>query len=100
MNRRKLTAHLDALEKLAAQLRADLEEAERADPFAVHVYRSRRECREVERTDCKSGKRGMRFAEESYGKAVQLGYRGGVREWQAILWAPMEPLPTDPSSPY
>lgn len=91
MNRRKLTAHLDALERLAAQLRAD--------PFAVHVYRSRRECREVERTDCKSGKRGMRFAEESYGKAIKLGYRGGVREWQAILWASMEPLPTEPTSP-
>ncbi len=42
----------------------------------------------------------MRFAEESYGKAIKLGYRGGVREWQAILWAPMEPLPTDPSSLY
>jgi len=41
----------------------------------------------------------MRFAEESYSKAIKLGYRGGVREWQAILWAPMEPLPTEPSSP-
>lgn len=89
VNRAKLRQLIAALETAAAALRDEIESDATPDPFAVHVYRSRQECRRVEAHDTKSGKRSETFAITSYQQAQALGFKGGMPNWQAILWAPL-----------
>lgn len=86
MKRSRLAEHIETLRALLADLET---EAKRKglDEFAVYVYRCRQRCREVERTDVKSGKRGERYAWESYTGALRFGYRGSLHEWMKVLWA-------------
>ena len=78
-----------ALERLTAAIR-DVEcevaamKAEH-DPLASHIFVSRRNYRNV--NDTKSGKRREMTARLSFNTACELGFRGGLDEWERLMGA-------------
>jgi septal ring factor EnvC (AmiA/AmiB activator) len=79
----------DALERLAAAIR-DVESELAAmkaehDPLASHIFVSRRHYRNV--NDTKSGKRREMLARLSFDTAYELGFRGGLDEWNRLMGA-------------
>ena len=79
----------DALERLTAAIR-DVESEVTAmksehDPLASHIFVSRRHYRNVD--DTKSGKRREMTARLSFNTACELGFRGGLDEWQRLIGA-------------
>ena len=79
----------DALERLTVAIR-DLEselapmKAEH-DPLASHIFVSRRYYRKV--NDTKRGKRREMTARLSFNTACELGFRGGLDEWERLMRA-------------
>jgi hypothetical protein len=55
------------------------------DPLAVHIFLARRQFRNV--ADTKSGKRGETAALITFKRAVDLGFRGSLGDWQRLLGA-------------
>jgi hypothetical protein len=79
----------NALERLTAAIRnveAELAAmtAERA-PLASHIFVSRRHYRNA--NDTKSGKRRETMARLSFNTACELGFRGGLDEWERLMGA-------------
>ena len=79
----------NALERLSAAIRdVDSElvamKAEH-DPLASHIFVSRRRYRNV--NDTKSGKRRDMTARLSFDTACELGFRGGLDEWERLMGA-------------
>jgi hypothetical protein len=79
----------DALERLAVAIR-DVESELAAmkaehDPLASHIFISRRHYRNV--NDTKSGKRREMNARLSFNTACELGFRGGLDEWERLMGA-------------
>jgi hypothetical protein len=79
----------DALERLTAAIR-DVESELSAmkaeqDPLASHIFISRRHYRNV--NDTKSGKRREMTARVSFDTACELGFRGGLDEWERLIGA-------------
>jgi septal ring factor EnvC (AmiA/AmiB activator) len=84
------TAQLnDALQNLAAAMRkvenaiAELK-AER-DPLASYIFVARRQYRAA--NDTKSGKRREIAARLSFTRAYELGFQGGLDEWERLMGA-------------
>jgi hypothetical protein len=79
----------DALERLTAAIR-DVEselasmKAEH-DPLASHIFVARRNYRNIE--DTKSGKWREMTALSSFNTACDLGFRGGLDEWNRLMGA-------------
>jgi hypothetical protein len=78
-----------ALERLTAAIR-DVESELAAmkaehDPLASHIFVSRRHYRNV--NDTKSGKRREITARLSFDTACELGFRGGLDEWERLMGA-------------
>ena len=64
----------------------DLEAAKAApDPFASLYYAARRSYRRACETANKSGKTIERDLQSTYIKAMDLGFKGSIREWEALL---------------
>ena len=84
---------LAELESLAADLRAladrlteKVENAKSfADPFAAHYFVARRAYRLACESSGKSGSRINRALLSSYQAAMNLGFKGSVREWEGLL---------------
>jgi hypothetical protein len=79
----------EALERLTAAIR-DVESELAAmkaeqDPLASHIFVSRRHYRKVNGT--KSGKRRDMTARLSFNTACELGFRGGLDEWERLMGA-------------
>ena len=79
----------DALERLTATIR-DVESELAAmkaeqDPLASHIFVSRRHYRNV--NDTESGKRREMMTRLSFNAACDLGFRGGLDEWERLLGA-------------
>ena len=55
------------------------------DPLASHIFVSRRQYRNV--NDTKSGKRRDMSAWLSFNTACDLGFRGGLDEWERLMGA-------------
>jgi hypothetical protein len=78
-----------ALERLTTAIR-DVEseltsmKAEQ-DPLASHIFVSRRNYRNT--NDTKSGKRREMTARLSFNTACELGFRGGLDEWNRLMGA-------------
>src|SRR5205085_9959145 len=79
----------DALERLTAAIRNV--EAELAamkaehEPLATHIFLSRRSYRNAD--DTKGGKRREINAQLSVKTACELGFRGGLHEWERLMGA-------------
>jgi hypothetical protein len=76
----------DALERLSTAIR-DVESELAAikaehDRLASHIFVARRHYRNV--NDTKSGKRREMTARLSFGTACELGFRGGLGEWERL----------------
>ena len=79
----------DALERLTAAIR-DVESELAAmkaeqDQLASHIFVSRRHYRNV--NDTQSGKRREMIARLSFNTACELGFRGGLDEWERLMGA-------------
>jgi hypothetical protein len=79
----------EALERLTAAI-CDVESELAAmnaehDPLASHIFVSRRHYRNV--NDTKSGKRREMTARLSFDTACELGFRGGLDEWERLMGA-------------
>jgi hypothetical protein len=79
----------DALERLTGVIR-DVESELAAmkaehDPLASHIFVSRRSYRNA--NDTKSGKRRETMARLSFNTACELGFRGGLEEWERLMGA-------------
>jgi hypothetical protein len=79
----------DALERLTAAIR-DVESELAAmkaehDPPASHIFVARRHYRNV--NDTKSGKRREMTVRLSFNTACELGFRGGLDEWERLMGA-------------
>ena len=79
----------DALERLTAAIR-DVESELAAmkaehDPLAPHIFVARRNYRNV--NDTKSGKRREMIARLSFNTVCQLGFHGGLDEWERLMGA-------------
>ena len=79
----------DALGRLTVAIR-DVESELAAmkaehDPLASHIFISRRNYRNV--NDTKSGKRREMTARLSFNTACELGFRGGLDEWERLMGA-------------
>jgi hypothetical protein len=79
----------DALERLTAVIR-DVETELSAmkaehDPLASHIFISRRQYRNA--NDTKGGKRREMNARLSFNTACDLGFRGGLDEWERLMGA-------------
>lgn len=59
--------------------------APKPDPLAPHIFVARRSYRNVH--DTKSGKRRDTTVLLSFREACDLGFRGGFREWEALMGA-------------
>ena len=55
------------------------------DPFALHIFISRRHYRLM--SDTKSGKRHDLAVRLSWEKACELGFRGSLGEWDRLMGA-------------
>jgi hypothetical protein len=55
------------------------------DPLASHIFISRRHYRNAK--DTKSGKRREINARLSFNTACELGFRGGLYEWERLMGA-------------
>ena len=79
----------DALERLSAAIRdVDSEFVAmkpKHDPLGSHIFVSRRSYRNA--SDTKSGKRRETMARLSFGTACDLGFRGGLDEWERLMEA-------------
>lgn len=91
---------LSDLESLARDLRALLTDAIRTvevfatkidaaraapDPFAALYFAARKDYRHACRTANKGGAKIERSLLSSYKKAMDLGFKGSIREWEALL---------------
>jgi len=77
---------LDRLSELLAEASVLVDEARaRKDPFAAHVYQARQQYRAAVDTSTKSGKRIEMCVQTTYIKAMALGYKGSIRDWQEVL---------------
>ncbi|HZS18162.1 MAG TPA: hypothetical protein VFA51_09560 [Candidatus Udaeobacter sp.] len=89
MNIMRASRLQDALERLSAAMRdveSELAEMKaEQDPLASHIYVSRRHYRNV--NDTKSGKRRDMAARLSFDTACELGFRGGLDEWERLMGA-------------
>jgi hypothetical protein len=85
----RATRFQDALERLTAVIR-DVETELSAmkaehDPLASHIFISRRQYRNA--NDTKGGKRREMNARLSFNTACDLGFRGGLDEWERLMGA-------------
>ena len=55
------------------------------DPLASHIFVSRRQYRNI--PDTKSGKRTAMAARFGWQKALELGFRGSLDEWERLMEA-------------
>jgi hypothetical protein len=55
------------------------------DPLALHIFLSRRQYRNL--PDTKSGRRREVAARLSWQTACELGFRGGLGEWERLMGA-------------
>lgn len=83
-------AELESLAKnlrtLADQLGKQVEAAKAyPDPFAAHYFAARRSYKYACLTANKGGAKIERELIASYKVAMTLGYKGSIREWQALL---------------
>ena len=79
----------DALEKLTKAIREVEAVVEtmrtEQDPLASHIFVSRRQYRNAH--DTKGGKRRETNARLSFDTACELGFRGGLDEWERLMGA-------------
>ena len=79
----------EALERLTSTIRdvqSELAEMKAEhDPPASHIFVSRRHYRNA--NDTKSGKRRETMARLSFNTACELGFRGGLDEWERLMGA-------------
>jgi hypothetical protein len=74
-----LAGALRETEAALEELRAD------PDPLAFHIFVARRQYRNI--PDTKGGKRSEIAARISWQTAHELGYRGGLAEWERLMGA-------------
>lgn len=83
---RDLRAHMaeatTILERFAAKLDAARAEA---DPFAALYFAARKDYRYAVRTANKGGAKIERSLISSYKKAMELGFKGSIRDWEGLL---------------
>jgi hypothetical protein len=75
----RLTTAISDVESELASMKAE------QDPLASHIFVSRRHYRNV--SDTKSGKRRETMVRLSFNTACELGFRGGLDEWQRLMGA-------------
>jgi hypothetical protein len=75
----RLTAAISDVESELAAMKAE------HDPLASHIFVSRRHYRNA--NDTKSGKRRETMARLSFNTACELGFRGGLDEWERLMGA-------------
>ena len=81
-----LRAQLAAMGQCLDTLAKKIEDAKAvADPFAAHYYAARRSYRRAVATANKGGKNIERNLISTYRVAMELGFKGTIREWQALL---------------
>jgi hypothetical protein len=86
MRPNRLQNALAALGDAMREVNATIEEMRcEHDPLAVHIFVSRRNCRNVH--DTKSGKRRDTAARLSWQSACDLGFRGTLGEWERLMGA-------------
>lgn len=76
---RRLSAAIRDVEAELAAMKAE------HDPLASHIFVSRRHYRNA--NDTKSGKRREINAQLSFNTARELGFRGGLDEWERLMGA-------------
>ena len=89
------SVHLNTIQKAVSEievqlavLRAELEQGRaKRDPFAVHVFESRRSYNYAVDHSGKGNNRIDREVQRTYVKAMDLGYKGSIREWREVLMA-------------
>ena len=89
LNTRRVARLQNALDRLSAAIR-DVESELAAmkaehDPLASHIFISRRHYRNAH--DTKGGKRRETNARLSFNTACELGFRGGLDEWERLMGA-------------
>ena len=89
MNGMRAARLQEALERLTTAI-SDVESELAAmksehDPLASHIFVARRHYRNV--NDTKSGKRREISARLSFNTACELGFRGGLDEWERLMGA-------------
>src|SRR5688500_1685863 len=83
---RELRALLAAASQSVEQLATQVDAARaQADPFASHYFAARRSYRLACETATKSGKAIERALHSSYLKAMDLGFKGSIRDWEGLL---------------
>lgn len=79
----------DRYAALAAEVRMLREVLDKAkshrDPFAAHIFKSRKALRYANDHDRKSGHKSERALLLSFQAARQAGYQGSMKEWETIL---------------
>jgi hypothetical protein len=86
MNISKLEAAVADIATRLEALRIEIETAKACrDPFATHIYQSRRRFREEVRTDNKGGKHTERMVLQSYREAQRFGFEGSMDDWYRVL---------------
>ena len=89
-----LSAQLGAVHKCVEILQAKVNEARtQTDAFAVFLYEARRSYRRECACAKKSGNNIEREVTSSYFKARKFGYRGSIRDWEALLQVRAEEPP-------
>ena len=83
---RKPFPKLLSIRTLADRLTQKVETAKSyADPFAAHYFVARKAYRVACDTTGKSGSRIERTVLSTYQMAINLGFKGSVRDWEGLL---------------
>lgn len=81
-----LRAQLAAVGKRVDDLKAHVEAAKREpDGFAAFLYAARKSYGHASATDGKGGKKVERESRKSYFEAQSYGFKGTIRDWEALL---------------
>ena len=82
----ELRAHLLKLDECVRAVAQELETAKaERDPFVMVLYAARKDYRWSSAHDNKSGRRIERAVRMSYIRAMDAGYMGSIRDWEALL---------------
>ena len=94
---RDLRAQLAAVGKRVEDLNAQVDAAKLApDGFAAFLYAARKSYGHVSATDGKSGKRIEYAVRTSYFQAQDYGFKGSIKDWEALLLLRTEPTKRRP----
>jgi len=93
MNREKLRCLIEALEKILHLLNGEFAVQREVDPFAAHLYLSRREYRTA--LEHPQSLQAVEIIKRGYGHARKLGFAGSEEDWLTLLKIPGAPSPCD-----